>query len=102
MSVLTVGVFLLPVALVLAGVGAFWQRLRTTSVVAAIGGLAVAPLYLAWLNRDGPGQVCTTAGDVTECSERWSPWPFLVVGVVLLGIAVVAVARTRGGQSARS
>jgi hypothetical protein len=60
--------------------------------VGLLAGLSVTPLYLAWLNRHGPGTVCKSYGrDGSSCEDQWSPWPFLAVALVLLAVAVVAV-----------
>jgi hypothetical protein len=50
-----------------------------------ISGIGVGLLYVAYLNRAGPGIVCTTTatGD-SSCVERWNPWPWVVIGVGLL------------------
>ncbi|MCR6033346.1 hypothetical protein GGQ22_18170 [Nocardioides sp. zg-579] len=94
-GLLTIGIFLLPVGLALLVVGCLWKPLQNSSATAAVGGLAAAPLYLAWVNRDGPGTVCETLADGTSCAERWSPWPFLAVAVVLVAVSVTAVTKTR-------
>lgn len=95
-GLLTIGIFLLPVGLVLVVAGSTWQPLQSSSALASLGGLAAAPLYLAWVNREGPGTVCESlAGEVTSCAERWSPWPFLAVAAALVAISVAGVLRTR-------
>lgn len=87
-GILTIGALFLAGTLVLVVIGVAWGPLRNTSVIATVGGLAAAPLYLAWLNREGPGTVCESTHDVRHCVERWSPWPFLIVGLVLLAASV--------------
>ena len=77
----SIGVFLLAGAALVAGVALATPALRPPSVPGLLVGLSTAPLYIAWLNRDGPGLVCTTTADSISCSDRWSPWPFVVVGV---------------------
>jgi len=94
-SLLTIGVFLLPVAIALGVAGILWAPLRNQSAISLLGGLAAAPLDLAWLNREGPGTVCETIEDVTECSEQWSPWPIVAVALLLLAVPVVVAVRTR-------
>ncbi len=90
-GVATIGVYLIPVAMVLALIGIV--RYRDRSAIALVGGLAVAPLYIAWLNRNGPGTVCRTVGGTTECADQWSPWPFVAVGLTLLIISLVVSAK---------
>ena len=75
---LTVGAVLLALALVLTVVGVLVPRLRNRSALGVVGGLALAPLYIAWLNRGGPGQVCTVPATETRAWRRGAPgrsWP---------------------------
>ncbi|MEK8109728.1 hypothetical protein NKG94_45375 [Micromonospora sp. M12] len=58
-------------------------------------GVGVAALYLGWLNREGPGRVCETTDTTTSCTEAWSPWPFLVVALLLIAATVFLVRLTR-------
>ncbi|MBO9556022.1 hypothetical protein [Cellulomonas sp.] len=94
-GLLTIGVVFLAVAVVLVIVGLRVPALRGSAALGAIGGLAAAPLYLAWLNRSGPGRVCTTSGVDTTCADQLSPWPFVAVAVVLVVVCVVLVRRSR-------
>ena len=94
-SLLTIGLVLLLVAGVLAVVGFRLRPLRNHSVAAVPAGLGVAALYLAWLNRGGPGRVCETTDTKTSCIDAWSPWPFLVLAVILFAATVFLVRRTR-------
>ncbi|GAA1963307.1 hypothetical protein GCM10009798_24090 [Nocardioides panacihumi] len=84
LSLLTIG----PILLLAAGavtVLCVVLRLLNRSVTAVPAGVAVPVLYLAWLNRGGPGDVC----DANVCTEEWSPWPIVAVAAVLLGIGAV-------------
>ncbi len=71
----------------------------------ALSGLGVLPLVVAWLNRDGPGEVCRSLGATgQECTEEWSPWPWLAVGVTLVAAGVVLTVlavRRRSGRRGR-
>jgi len=93
-ALLSIGVVLLLLAGVLAAIGAHTQALRNRSVLAIPAGVGLAVLYLAWLNRDGPGNVCKTTGITTTCTDQASPWPFVAVAAVLIAVSV-ALARTR-------
>ncbi len=88
-SLLTIGVFLLPVAIILAAVGALMPTLRNSSAVAILAGIALPLLYIAWLNRAGPGTVCKASASEVSCFDTWSPWPFVVVPAVLVVAAIV-------------
>jgi hypothetical protein len=93
----TIGLFLLALAAVLVAVGFVVPALRRPSVPGFLVGLSAAPLYIAWLNRGGPGTVCTTDGTTTSCADAWSPWPFVATGVLLAGggLGLLATRRRR-------
>lgn len=97
-ALLTIGVFLLLAAAVLVVVGLRVPALRGRAALGVVGGLAGAPLLLAWLNRDGPGTVCRTTPTSQTCGEQWSPWPFVVVALVLL-VTCVALARRTAART---
>jgi 4-amino-4-deoxy-L-arabinose transferase-like glycosyltransferase len=90
-SILTIGIFLLPAGIALGVVGAVSPRFRNRSALTILAGFALPMLYLAWLNRSGPGEVCNSAS--TSCVEEWSPWPFAVIALLLLA-APVCVTRS--------
>jgi hypothetical protein len=71
------------------------QGLRPAQL-GVVTGLAALPLSLAWLNRRGPGPFCS--GGVTgasDCIVQSSPWPYLLVGVVVAVVGVVLFVRAR-------
>ncbi len=96
----TIGLFLFAGAALVAGVALAVPALRPPSLPGLLVGLSTAPLYIAWLNRDGPGLVCTTTADSMSCSDQWSPWPFVAVGVLLAGagLALLVAARRAPDQ----
>ena len=98
-GLLTIGGLFLVLGLVMAVAGAAMRWTHNRSVFMAVAGASAGPLTLAWLNRNGPGTVCETSGDVTACIEQWSPWPFLVVAVVLISVGV-ALAWKASGRAA--
>ena len=87
-------VFLVPVVGLLALALVTRPRARAAAPALACG-LALPVLFVAWLNRDGPGNICTITPSSTSCVEEWSPWPFLAVAAALLlaGIAGSVMAR---------
>ncbi|WP_426595005.1 hypothetical protein ACPPVS_05390 [Cellulomonas sp. McL0617] len=95
-GLLTIGILLLGAALVLAAIGSSTPRLRNRSALGLVGGLAAAPLGIAWLNRGGPGSVCTVSAGTTSCLDAWSPWPFVAVGSALVVGCGVLVHRAQG------
>jgi hypothetical protein len=98
LALLTIGVLFLLAAALLAGIGVGMSVLRNRSVVAIPAGVGLSVLYLAWLNRDGPGDVCEITSTVTKCTEQWSPWPFVAAAVVLVASSVVLARLVRRPQ----
>lgn len=94
LSLVSIGIFVLPVVLVLA-VAAGWRAGSAREVVGLVSGAGLPVLYIAWLNRDGPGDVCRTYAGGSSCTQQWSPWPFVAVAFVLIGVGVTIFVRTR-------
>ena len=68
---------------------------------ALISGLSLPLFYVAFLNRSGPGTVCTSTATSRSCADEWSPWPWLAIGIVLLVSGVwFAMANRRRGVAA--
>lgn len=88
-ALLTVGVVFLVMAGVLGVIGLRARALRNSSTLAVVAGIGTSILYLAWLNRGGPGEVCQTSGTTTACVDAWNPWPFVAVGGLLVAVAVL-------------
>jgi hypothetical protein len=49
-----------------------------------VSGLSLPLFYVAFLNRSGPGTVCTSTATSHSCVDQWSPWPWIAIGIVLL------------------
>jgi len=81
LTALSIGIFVLPVAVVLTVLVAT-RRGGATGVLGAVAGLGVPLIYVAFLNRRGPGTVCTASHGGQTCGDEWSPWPFLLVGLI--------------------
>lgn len=93
----SIGVFLLAGAALVAAVALSIPALRPPCMPGFLVGLSTAPLYIAWLNRDGPGLVCTTTPDSMSCADQWSPWPFVALGLLFAGAGLVLLLVTRRG-----
>ncbi len=99
----TIGPPFLVLGLALGGAGLAIPATRSPSVTALPAGLALPLLYVAWLNRDGPGTICTTTATGGSCEEQWNPWPWvgaavvLVLATIVLTVATRALTRTRRG-----
>ena len=93
---LTIGPFVLAVAVAATGL-LVWRRGPGRSCAGLLSGAGLILLYIAYLNRGGPGQVCTATATAQQCTSEWSPWPFLALGVLLVaaGPGVFLVLRRR-------
>lgn len=100
LGMMTIGIFVLPIA-VIATVILATRRHATDGLAGLSPGVGLALLYIAFLNRAGPGTICTAnSGGGTTCVEQWSPWPWLVFGVALVvgGAVPFAVAGRQRSQ----
>ena len=77
----------LPVGLVIWIVAAR-PRLRR-SAWGAISGVGLILLFVAYVQRRGPGTVCTTSATVSSCDQFADPRPWLVAGLGLVVAGVV-------------
>lgn len=83
-GILSIGIFALGVALLLAVAGLALPASRSVAVVAMIPGLGVLPLMVGVSNLGGPGERCSATATSMSCRELLSPWPFLIPGLVLI------------------
>lgn len=97
-SILTIGFAVLFVTLVACGF-LLWRVGFGPALTGIVAGAAAPVLYVAWLNRDGPGSHCTVTATSKACADEWSPWPFVVVAAAMLVAGVVSFLRLRGAQS---
>ena len=79
-GLMTIGILLLAAAAALFLIALFVPAVVKAALPAALIGVAAAPLFIAWLNRNGPGEYCRPDG----CTEQWDPWPFATAGIVLM------------------
>jgi hypothetical protein len=81
----------IPVAL------AGWLLIRRAelrrSAFGVLSGVGAILLVVAYVQRRGPGTVCWQTATRSGCDEYLNPWPWLVVGVVLLAAGLIAHAR---------
>lgn len=94
-GILTVGIFLLVAAALLAVVAFRIVKSTGQCAVWSLFGIAVAPFMLAWVNRKGPGRVCTESTLRVECVMRYSPWPFVACGVLICCTGLFLATRHR-------
>ena len=80
----TIGLFFIPVAGVLTLI-LLSRRASWVGLPGLITGAGLPLLVVAYLNRSGPGNICSTNPDGSGgCTQQWTPWPFLLVGLGLL------------------
>jgi len=101
LGAMTIGVFVLPFAVV-ATLFVRWHRRAHVGLPGLISGAALPLLYVAYLNRSGPGTVCSAIPGGQSCTDEWSPWPWLSLGLALLVAGVIVFARRRRPHSAGS
>ena len=100
-GILTVGVFVLPVAIIGT---VLLARLPASlrGVPGLVAGLGLPLLYVAYLNRGYGGPACHTSGSAAahtlayQCTQALDPWPWLTAGLVLIAASIVVfVVRSR-------
>jgi hypothetical protein len=58
-------------------------------------GVGLLLLYVAWVQRAGPGTTCWQRGAASGCDQHLNPVPWLIVGLGLFVGGVVGHARQR-------
>ncbi len=90
LGALSIGLFVLPIAVVATLLLVRWHS-AGASVAGVIAGLGLPLLLVAYLNRSGPGTVCTTtSGGGESCTDEWNPWPWLIAALALLAMGIAA------------
>jgi hypothetical protein len=56
-------------------------------------GVGVPLLYVGFLHRRGPGTICWHSATTAGCDEYLNPWPWLILGTVLVVLGLIAQAR---------
>ena len=95
------------ILLVVAGAAfAVWLATRRAGSDQGLWGLlsgaAVTAAFLAWTNRDGPGDVCHNVAGGSECGQQWNPLPFAIAAVVMLTAGLVLFVRMTPRRATRS
>ena len=83
---------ILPVLLL----GLFLWRTRPDARRSALGlvsGAGTLLLYVAWVQRDGPGTTCWHTATASGCDQHLNPLPWLIAGAVLVLSGFVAHVR---------
>jgi hypothetical protein len=96
LSLPSIGSFALLASFALSGF-LLWRFEFGWGMAGLLTGAAVPVLYVAWLNRDGPGQVCHHDATSVSCSDQLNPWPLVAVAVGLVVAGFVVFARRDRG-----
>lgn len=89
LALLSIGLLLLVAAIALAVL--FARRTESRAGLEGfVSGQGLPLLFVAWMNRSGPGNVCSAIPGGQTCAEQWAPLPWLVVGLLLVAAGMVA------------
>lgn len=72
------------------------SRTGSRSALGLVAGAGLLSLFVAYVQRDGPGTTCWHAATASGCDQHLNPIPWLVVGIVLVVGAVIAQSRRSG------
>lgn len=103
LGMMTIGLFVLPFALIGLHFLLKWGGNRKSSV-GVISGAGLPFLFVAYLNRNGPQTVCSPyENGGQDCTLEKSPWPFVIIGaiLILLGVMLFLRLRSNSGLSSR-
>jgi hypothetical protein len=92
-SSLSLGVLTAPAALVLGALVATVGDRRHRSVFGLLTGAGLPLLWVAYLQRQGPGTICWHTASSAGCDQYLNPLPWLIVGIAL--VLTGSVAQTR-------
>jgi 4-amino-4-deoxy-L-arabinose transferase-like glycosyltransferase len=80
----------------IAGVAMLRSRTGSRSARGLFVGAGLVSLFVAYVQRDGPGTTCWHTASATGCDQHLNPIPWLVVGIVLVVGGVVTQSRHSG------
>lgn len=85
-----------PIALgpaAIAGVTMTASRVARQSTLGLFAGAGLLCLFVAYVQRHGPGTTCWHAATASGCDQHLNPLPWLIVGLILLVGALLAQTR---------
>src|SRR4051794_24579531 len=91
---LVAGVLAAAPAAIVASLLVVRPRIRR-SAFGFVSGVGLLSLYVAWLQRSGPGTTCWQHGATSGCDQHLNPLPWLITGLVLFVVGVVGHWRRR-------
>ncbi|HUZ80738.1 MAG TPA: hypothetical protein VMU73_00690 [Gaiellaceae bacterium] len=87
-----------PVAVV--GVAMASRPTIRRSALGLLSGVGVLLVYVAWVQRAGPGTTCWQNATSSGCDQHLNPLPWLVAGVALFVGGIAAYARRERARGA--
>jgi hypothetical protein len=94
----TVGVLAFaPVAVAIAGL--LSRPAARRSLLGLLTGAGLVFLYVAWVQRAGPGTTCWHSGSASGCDHALNPLPWAIAGLLLFLGGIVGQARRTGPTS---
>ena len=91
-GLLVVGVLAFAPIAIIGSVMAARSAIRH-SAFGFVSGVGLLLLYVAWVQRAGPGTTCWTRGTSSGCDQHLNPLPWLIAGLALFVGGVVGHAR---------
>jgi hypothetical protein len=79
----------------LAGTAMARSRHGRRSWVGLFAGVGLVSLFVAYVQRDGPGTTCWHTAAAGGCAQHLDPVPWLIVGMLLFAGAIVIQMRRR-------
>lgn len=77
----------------IAGVAISQSRIGSRSAFGLLVGAGFISLFVAYVQREGPGTTCWHAASASGCDQHLNPVPWLVIGIVLVVGGVIGQAR---------
>jgi hypothetical protein len=88
------------VLMLIAGVVAATRPALRRGWFGSLAGIGALLLYVAFVQRHGPGMVCWQTATASGCDEYGNPWPWVVAGAALVVTGLVAqIRRARASWS---
>lgn len=72
------------------------SRTGLQSAFGLLAGAGLLSIFVAYVQRDGPGTTCWHTATASGCDQHLNPIPWLVVGLLLVLGAVLAQTRHAG------
>src|SRR5690349_235995 len=69
------------------------------SAFGLLAGAGLLLLYVAWVQRAGPGTTCWHTATASGCDEHLNPLPWLIAGLALTAAGVAGDARSRRAET---